>query len=836
MSGDKAIFPHAPRVGTFGVDLRHAGRILRKNPGFTAVAVAALALGIGANTAIFTVVDTVLLEPLPYREPDRLVLLGQQLPTGVQYATSIPKYMAWRNNEVFERMTLYDGGRPLVNLGSADRPDQVPSTHVSKDFFDVFGAPPALGRSFTAAEDLPSGGRVAVISHHLWQTRFAGDPRIVGRVVRLNREPYTVVGVLAGSFRFTPSAEIWLPLQADPNSDNQGDYLAVAARLKRGVTVASAQAQMKLVADRFRQAHPKLMDKNESVAVVPMRDGMVRDAKTPLYVLLGAVALVLLIASANVANLLLARAASRQREMAIRAAIGASRVRVLRQLLTESLLLAGLGGALGFALGTWGVRTLLLLVPGSIPRLATPDGQPVIPPLDWRIALFTLGVALLTGILFGLFPALQLSSPDLSVTLKESGGRSGSSVRHARVRSLLVVTEVALALVLLIGAALLIRTFVGLHTVDPGIDPHHVLTLATSMASGNYATTAKVDAFLNQVVRRLEALPGVEGAAISVLLPAGNADIDLPFTIAGKPPAKGSDDNGDEQWRSVSPHYFRVFRIPVLRGRVFDEGDRAASAHVVVINDVLARKYWPNENPLGQVITIGKSLGPQFAEPPREVVGVVGNVRETGLSEKDVPVMYVPQSQVPDGLTKLANAVIPLEWVIRTTPDPMTMRAPVEREIRAVDDLLPIAQERSMEEYIAVNIGRQRFTTLLLAIFAGIALLLASIGIYGLMSYSVAQRTQEIGIRAALGAGRAQLLRLVLMHGLKLAGAGLAIGLALAYGLTRVLGTLLFGVSSTDPATFAAGPAILAAIATVAAYLPARRAAAIEPADALRHE
>jgi putative ABC transport system permease protein len=821
---------------TLAADLRYALRMMRKNPGFTAVALAALALGIGANTAIFTVVNAVLLQPLPYPQPDRLVLLGRKFPNGVGYSISIPKYMVWRQNHVFQAMALYDQGGPGLNLGSGDRPEQVKATHVSKDYFQLFGVSPLIGRTFSDAEDRPGGARVAILGNNVWQSRFGGDRQIVGKVIQLNGEPYSVVGILPPGFHADSEAEIWIPLQADPNSTNQGHYLQVGARLKPGVNLATAQAEMKMVGEQFRKAYPKWMDNNESVAVVAMRDAIVRDAKTPLYVLLGAVGLVLLIACANVANLLLARAAGRQREMAVRAAIGASRAKVFRQLLTESILLAGIGSVLGFVLGSWGVRVLLLLVPGNIPRLTANNGtQAVIPALDWQVALFTLALALFTGILFGLFPALHTSKPDLASTLKEGGGRSGTGLRHARARSLLMVSEVALALVLLVGAALLIRTFVGLRTVNPGFDARNVLTMETSMAGGTYATTAKVDRFVTEVVRRMEGLPGVEAAAAAIVLPVSN-HIDLPFTIAGKPPAKGGDYNGDEQYRFASPHYFRVFRIPLLRGRFFRETDVGNSARVVIINEAMARKYWQKEDPLGQVITIGKGLGPQFDDSPRQIVGIAGNVRETGLGDADLGVMYVPQSQVPEGITTLANSVIPLSWMVRTTPDPMTLRVPIEREIRAVDGLMPVARERLMQQVVAESVSRDRFTMLLLSIFAAIALLLAAIGIYGLMSYSVEQRTQEMGIRLALGAGRPDLVRLILAQGLKLAAVGVAAGLALAYGLTRVLASLLYGVKASDPLTFAAVGLILTVIAVAASYLPARRASGIEPVEALRYQ
>ena len=484
----------------------------------------------------------------------------------------------------------------------------------------------------------------------------------------------------------------------------------------------------------------------------------------------GAVGFVLLIACANVANLLLARAAVRQRELAIRAAIGASRGRMLRQLLTESVLLASLGGLAGFILGTWGVRALLTLVPGEIPRLADQDGVVQAPPLDWGVAAFTAGVAILTGILFGLFPALHTSNPDLASALKENGGRSGTGKRHNLIRSSLVVLEMALSLVLLIGAALLIRTFAGLRSVSPGIDPRGVLTLQTSLAGGAYPTTARVDAFNTEVLRRLRSMPGVEAAGATLMLPMED-DVDLPFNIAGKAPAKGKW-AGDEQWRYVAGDYFRAYRVPLLRGRYFSERDKGNTAPVVIIDETMAKKYWPKADPVGQTIVIGEGLGPQFADPPRVIVGIVGSVCETGLGNGKVPVIYVPQSQTPQGLTDLANSLIPLAWVVRTAGDPMNAHAAIEREIRSVDPLIPISRVRTMDKVMSSSIGRQNFNMTLLTVFAAIALLLASIGIYGLMSYSVEQRSQEIGIRMALGASQREMLRLVVWHGMKLAVVG----------------------------------------------------------------
>jgi predicted permease len=818
-------------------DIRYALRMMRRSPGFAAVALAALALGIGANTAIFTVVNSVMLAPLPYGQPDRIVRLARKFPNGSGYSNSVPKYMAWRRNQngVFEEMAIYEMGGLAMNLGSGDPPAQAKATHVSRDYFRVFGASPVLGRSFDDAEDSPGGPAVAVLSNRLWRNRLGADPQILGRPIVLNKQPYTVVGVMPTGFESIPQVDLWLPLQADPNTTNQGHYLAVAARLALGAGLEQARAAMKVAGERFRAANPRWMDAGESVAVLPMRESMVADVRTALLILLGAVAFVLLIACANVANLLLARAAVRQKELAIRAAVGASRWRMVRQLLTESVMLAGIGGALGFALGAWGVRMLLLVAPGNIPRLTDQDGaMQAIPLLDWRVAAFSAAVAAFTGILFGLFPALHTSNPDLASTLKE-GGRSGTGLFHNRARSLLVITEVALALVLLTGAGLMIRSFAGLRSVNPGFNPHNVLALETSMTGGNYASTAQVAGLVTEVVRRVEALPGVQSAASAIVLPVSGNDVDLPFNIVGKPPAKG-DYNGDEQYRSISPHYFQALQIPLLRGRAFGPGDTGNSPRVVLINDVVAKKYWPKQEPIGQVIVIGKGLGPQFDDPPREIVGVVGNVRETGLEDANVGVMYVPQTQVPEGLTALANSIIPLSWAVRASGDPMSLRAAVEREIRSVDGLMPVSHTRTMDQMVSESLARRNFMMLLLSIFAGIAVLLAAIGVYGLMSYSVERRTQEIGIRIALGAERRDVLRLIVLEGLKLAGIGVAAGLAVAYGVTRLLATLLFGVKAADPATFAAVAVTVAAIGLLAAYVPARRAAGIEAADALRHQ
>jgi predicted permease len=822
-------------MSTFSSDLTYAFRTLRSNKGFTAVAVAALALGIGANTAIFTVVNGVMLAPLPYRQADRMVRLGRKFPTGNGYSNSIPKYLAWRNNDVFESMTLFQQGGIGMNLGAGDHPEQAKVEAVSKDYFQVFGAMPSIGRTFSEAEDLPHGAPVAVVSDSLWRNRLGGDPQLVGRTILLNDQPYTVVGIMPKGFESSPPADLWVPLQADPASTNQGHYLGAVARLKPDVSIEQARGAMKAAGERYRAQNNKWMDANESVAVVPMKDSLVENVRLALLILLGAVGFVLLIACANVANLLLARAAVRQKELAIRAAIGASRMRVVRQLLTESLILAGAGAVLGFAIGAAGVRALLMVAPGNIPRLTQTDSlNQALPLVDWRVAGFTIGIAALTAILFGLFPALSFSNPDLASTLKE-GGRTGGSTFGRRSRSFLVISEIALAMVLVTGATLLIRTFSGLRSANPGINPQHVLTLQTALSGGAYDSTAKVDQLVRQAVPRMEALPGVQAAASALMLPLDGNNVDLPFNVIGRPTPKAGYD-GDEQWRSVSSHYFQVLQIPLLRGRVFTESDSGGSPPVVLINQAIAKKYWKGEDPVGQIIVLGRGLGPQFEDPPRQIVGIVGTVRETGLDEVDEGVIYVPQSQVPEGITKLAAGLIPLSWAVRVAGDPIGIRASVEREIRAVDGMMTPAKVRPMDSMVSESLSRQNFNTLLLTIFAGIALLLAAIGIYGLMSYSVEQRLQEIGIRMALGASRADVLRLMVWQGMKLAVAGIVLGLAAAYGATRVLSTLLFGVKANDPYTFAAVAAIVAVVAALASMIPARKGAGVAPSIALRHQ
>ncbi|MGD0303613.1 MAG: ABC transporter permease [Candidatus Acidiferrales bacterium] len=815
-------------------DVCHAVRVLWRSPAFTATAVAALALGIGANTAIFSVVNAVLLQPLSYPAPDRLVALQRHFPDGNGNSASVPKFIVWREQtKVFQSVAAYDFEGPGINLTGGDRPQQVKGIHASSDYFDVFGAPFALGRPYNADEDKPGGPRVAVISNGLWRSRYAADPNILGKTIELTGDPYVVIGVLGPSFKSDPKADLWIPLQADPNSTNQGHYLRVAARMRPGVTLAQAKTAMTMAADEFHRKFPdvRFSSNGESATATPLRDIVVSDIRKALLILLGAVGFVLLIACANVANLLLARATLRKREIAIRSALGASRGRVVMQLLTESVLLSLIGGVLGLLLGYAGVRALLAVNPVNLPRI---DEHGANVSLDWRVLVFTLVVALLTGILFGLIPALSGSRTDLTSTFKEGSSRAGSSFRQNKARSILVVTEMALALVLLVGAALLIRTYLSLRDVKPGFDAHNVLTMEMSFSGDRFKSTAPVAAATKEVERRVDAIPGVEAVAVTCCLPV-TGGVDMPFTIEGVPPTDGQY-NGDVDWRNISQQYFQVFRIPLLRGRTFDDRDQMNSDHVAVINQAMAKKFWPKGNELGARITVGHGLGPDFEEGPREIVGVVGDTRDEGLDNDPPPLMYIPQSQSTDGVTALESRVLPMNWIIRTKVAPLTLSNDVQRELRVATGGLPVAHVRTMVDVVGESTARSDFNTMLLSIFAGVALLLAAIGIYGLMAYSVQQRTQEIGIRMALGASPSTVRKMVVFQGMRLAAIGVVIGVVAALALTRFMAGLIYGVKTWDPAVFITITVLLSAVSFLATYIPAVRASRVDPMESLRYE
>jgi len=817
-------------MGDLWNDVKHALHLFLKSPGFTVAAVLALALGIGANTAVFTVVNAVLLKPLGYPQADRIVAVEMSGPNGNGQAASITKFHVYQQQtNIFSDVAAYDFAGPGFNI-TGGRPELVHGIHVSEAYFRVFGAPMMLGRTFTPQEDLPDGGNVVVLSYGLWQRRFGGNPGVIGSALPLGGKPYTIIGVTGKDFAPDPEAELWVPFQFEPNSTNQGHFFLVAAKLKPGIALASANAQMKLALNQFVRLY-SIKNPGFGFVVEPLRDSIVNDARRSLLILEGAVALVLLIACANVANLLLARATGRKREFAIRTALGAKRARIVRQLLTESVMLATAGGVLGSALGFAGVRALLAVSPAGLPRVGE-DGAAI--GVDWRVLGFTLMVSALTGIVFGLFPAFSASRTDLTSSLKESGNRSGTGFRQGKARAVLVIGELALALVLLVGAALLIRTFVALHAVNPGFDAHNVITMEMSLTGERYEKTAGVAQLSRDGRERLNAIPGVEDSAFTCCLPI-QGQFGLPFTIAGRPvdPAKEQPGAG---WMSASPDYYKLFRIPVLRGREFTNSDTGSAPGVMLINEALAKQYFPNQNPVGQQIYVAKGMGPPFEEPARLIVGVVANTHDGGLGRDPGPLMIVPDAQVLDALTKLNANIVPLRWVVRTKGDPRPLVGQMTEQLRQASGGFPVAHVRTMDEMVSRSTARESFNMILLTTFGAVALLLAAIGVYGLMAYSVEQRTQEMGIRMALGADRAAIRKMVVWHGMRLALIGIAIGIGAAFGLTRFLASLLFGVKSWDPAVFIAAPMALTAVALLAVWLPATRASKLNPMEALRVE
>jgi putative ABC transport system permease protein len=824
-----------PMIETFMQDLRYGLRQLRRSPGFTAVAVLTLALGIGANAAIFTVVNTVLLRPLPYPDADRIVDIFPR----PCCADSAPQFTYWeQNNPGFEDLTAYgDQAYAAINLNGGDRPELVEARKVSENYFRLFGANPILGRTFRTEEDRMGGPPVVVMSYGLWQRRFGGDPAILGKTVVLGGSPRTVIGILSPRFKPYPPTEVWIPLQADADINNQAHVLMVAGRLPPGDTLAQANSWMAVLGKRYAQSHPKEVGNDHQLQVVPMQQDMTAGIRPTLLLLLGAVGLVLLIACANVANLLLARGAGRQREMAIRRAVGAGRTRIIRQLLTESLLLALSGGVLGLAIGSWSLRGLLALAPGNTYSpagfLTSVQDMPSVPALDPWVAGFAVLLVAATGILFGLFPAFQLSRTDLTAALKESGGPGGTGLKHNHARNVLVGAEVAIAFTLLCGAVLLIRSFVAVRSQKLGVDPHNVLTIAVSLAGPRYSKSSEVDRLARQAASGIEAIPGVESAALTSALPLWGG-IDMVFDIPGRPPAKGNRFTGDIEWRIVSPRYFEVFRIPLLSGRLLREEE----AHrTVVISQAMARRYWPNSNPVGQSIIIGPGLGAAYEEGPAEIVGIVGDVRSWTLNQPFEPTMYQMASQIPDATLAVVNGQWPSAFIVRTRPGvaPMSVSQAVQQVLLAREGLA-VTKVRTMEQVSFDSTGDRKFTFSVMGIFAATALLLALIGLYGVISWSVTERTHEIGVRVALGARQDDVLKLIVGQALRVTLTGLGIGIVGALALTRLLFSALYGVKPTDPLTFAVVSLALLGVALLAGYIPARRATKVDPMVALRCE
>jgi predicted permease len=821
---------------TLWQDLRYSARMLKKNPGFSLIAIITLALGIGANTAIFSVVNGVLLRPLAYHEPARLVTLLQEGRGPVAAANFLDLRAS---NQSYTQVAVAEawGGA----LAGGDRPEMISGLRMGEGLFDLLGVQPLLGRTLQAEDYQPGKDQVLVLSHKLWQRAFGGDPQIVGKQLKFSNESYTVVGVMPPQFQFPPfwstRAELWGPLDLRPRAAERatGGSLRVFGRLKPGVTLQQAQAELDTLNKQLALAYPN-NNTGLNFRVDPLNEKVVGNIRLALLVLTATVAFVLLIACANVACLLLARAAARQKEAALRVALGASRWRVLRQLLTESMLLSLCGAAIGVLLAVWGVDWLTTLLSGNSSSFSVRLPRVNEIKLDAVALGFTLAVSLVTSVLFGLAPALAASKPDLNQVLKE-GGR-GTRGGRRRLRETLVVVELALALVLLVGAGLLINSFVKLQAVDPGFNPQNLLAATVSLVGATQYVGPSREAFYRQLTGQLQALPGVEAVSAINHLPLAGDQWSRALTIEGRPlPPPGKEVGG--VFRVCRPDYFRTMGIPLRAGREFTERDTPEAPGVIILNERLAKRHWPSEDPIGKRVTLDDPRGNQAgAQPPRwlTIVGVVKDVKQLSWTDAPASEFYLPFQQTPSFYTRPTGPFAAMTLVIRTAVPPQQLANAVQETVRALDRNLPVSGVTNMEQVIADALWQQRFNLQLIGLFAALALLLATIGLYGVMSYSVAQRTHEVGLRMALGAQRRDVIRLVVGQGMKLALAGVGLGLIAALGLTRLMTKLLFGVSATDLTTYGVIAGVLTLVALLACWLPARRAAQVEPLAALRYE
>jgi putative ABC transport system permease protein len=800
-------------------DVRYATRNLIKRPAFTLIAAVTLALGIGANTAIFSSVYALLLKPLPFPELNRVVAVWDSYPSrGVlRNEVALPNYLDWRaQNQSFEQLALYSWWS--VNLTGIEPPERIQGFRVTANFLTTLGVKPVMGRDFTEEENQPGKETVAILTDNLWQRRFGGDPNILGKTITLDSVTYTIVGVMPASFRYPANAEFYSPIALNPRllGARQFNSFYVLGRLKPGVSVKSAQADIDNITARLEQQYPET-NTGSRATVFPIVADTVRKYEMGLWMGMAAVAFVLLIACANVANLMLARASGRQREIALRAALGASRWRIIRQLLTESSIVALFGGALGVLVAVWGLDALRAANPGDAAKFAPGWHQLGI---NLTVLVFTIALSLLSGLLFGLAPALEVSKPNLNDALKE--GNRQSSGRSHRLRSSLVVAEVALSLVLLVGAGLFFRSFITVFKTDPGFNPDNLLTMSLILPAAKYKEEPQTVAFYSGLIQRVKATPGVVSAAAVNFLPLGGSNASDAFLVEGAPEPKPGQEN-EGRYRTCTPDYFATMQIPILRGRAFTEQDKADTPPVVIVNETLARKFWPGQEAIGKRI---RFQAPIDRAPWMEVVGVIKDVKHE-LTIQVQPEFYLPHAQ---------DVWRSMVVVARTTVDPASLAGSFRENVWAIDKDQPVADVRTMTEVRSISVGLQQFNSMMIGIFALVALLLASIGIYGVMAFAVTQRTREIGIRMALGARRTDVLRLVVMHGMKLALIGLVIGLVASWALTRFISGLLYGVEPTDPLTFSAVSGCLLAAALLACYLPARRATKVDPLEALRYE
>jgi putative ABC transport system permease protein len=809
-------------------DLRYSLRVLLKSPGFAAIAVIVLALGIGANSAIFSVVNAVLLRPLPYQDPGKLVQVWhvpppKSFPGMTQFAVSAANYLDWRDqNHVFEQLAIYSYAN--LNLSGRGQPESLTSGVVSPNFFSVLQVQPLLGRAFAPGEDQQGRANTVVLSHAFWREHFGSDPHIVGQSISLNQQSYTVAGVMPARFEMPPSAQIWTPMAlTDKEKAVRGEHhFGVIGRLKPGVNLNQAQAEMTTISSRLEQQYPT-DDKGWGAVVVPLREQLVGDVRPALLVLLGAVAFVLLIACANVANLMLAKTLGRRKEIAIRSALGASRFRVLQQILSESVLIALMGGILGLIIAHFGVQLISAFLANQLNQ--SPDIS-----LDLWVLGFTLAVSLLTGVLAGLAPALRLSKTDLNEALKQGLSRTDADSGGTRTRAFLVVSEVALSLMLLIGAGLMIRSLWKLRSVDPGLSPDNVLTMRVGVPSTRFPSPLQQSNFFNDALQHIRALPGVESAGVIDALPLNGGGSIQPIAIEGRP-AQQMADQPEVAVRITSPAYFHALRIPLLRGRNFNDSDAAGAPLTILISDSMAKRFWPNENPIGQHVTLTF-----LPDGPREIVGIVGDVKDDGLDVVDpVATLYTPMAQISTPLLGGWTS-FPMWLVVHTNSKPSSLTSAVTSAVHQVDSELPVLQIRTMQEVVGESLSQRRFNMLLLAVFAGLALLLAAIGIYSVLAYSVKRRVREIGIRMALGAQVRDVLRLIVVEGMRPTLIGVAIGLAGAVALGRVLANLIYGVKPTDPITFGVVSVLLASVGLFASVIPAYRATRVEPMKTLRDE